>query len=87
MAEVLTLTERLEADLPAMLEEHQAIVVALRRLRDAAERAGRKDIVVFAEQLVQHARTEEEVMYPAAILVGRHVRLLLAQRDEQRSAT
>ena len=79
--------ERLEADLPAMLEEHQAIVVALRRLRDAAERAGRKDIVVFAEQLVQHARTEEEVMYPAAILVGRHVRLLLAQRDEQRSAT
>lgn len=86
MAEVLTLTERLEADLPAMLEEHQSIVAALQRLREAAERAGRKDIVAFAEQLVQHARTEEEVMYPAAVLVGRHVRLLLAQRGDQQAA-
>ncbi len=86
MAEVLTLTERLEADLPAMLEEHRTIVAALQRLREAAERAGRKDIVAFAEQLVQHARTEEEVMYPAAVLVGRHVRLLLAQRGDQRAA-
>ena len=80
MAEVLTLTERLEADLPAMLEEHQAIVAALQRLREAAERAGRKDIVAFAEQLVQHARTEEEVMYPAAVLVGQVVRQRLALR-------
>jgi len=86
MAEVLTLTERLEADLPAMLEEHRTIVAALQRLREAAERAGRKDIVAFAEQLAQHARTEEEVMYPAAVLVGRHVRLLLAQRGDQRAA-
>lgn len=88
MVEVLTLTERLEAGMPAMLEEHQGIVAALRRLRAAAERAGRADIVVFAEQLVQHARTEEEeVMYPAAVRVGRHVRLLLAQRGDPRAAT
>lgn len=87
MAEVLTLTERLEADLPLMLEEHRSIVAALQRLREVAERAGRKDIIAFAEQLVQHARTEEQVMYPAAVLVGRHVRLLLAQRGDQGVAT
>lgn len=86
MAEVLVLTDRLEADLPAMLEEHKAIVAALQRLQDAAERAGRSDIVIFAQKLVEHARTEEEVMYPAAILVGRHVRLLLAQRADQGEA-
>lgn len=86
MAEVLTLTERLEADLPAMLEEHRAIVAALQHLREAAERAGRKDIVAFARQLVQHARTEEEVLYPAAAMVGRHVKLLLAQRGDRRAA-
>ena len=86
MAEVLTLTERLEADLSAMLEEHQAIAAALQRLREAAVRAGRQDIVAFAEQLAQHARTEEEVMYPAAALVGRHVRLLLAQGGAPRTA-
>jgi hypothetical protein len=80
MAEVLTLTDRLEVELPAMLEEHRLIGAALQRLREAAERAQRRDIVAFAEQLIQHARTEEEVMYPAAVLVGRHVRLLMAQR-------
>ena len=74
MAEVLTLTEQLEAELPQMLAEHQAIVAALKTLRDAAVQAGRIDIVTFAETLTEHARTEEEVMYPAAVLVGQVVR-------------
>ena len=85
LAEVLALTDRLEAEMPAMLDEHRGIVAALERLRQAAERAGRGDIVAFAQQLVQHARTEEEVMYPAALLVGRHVRMLLAHPPERRA--
>jgi nucleotide-binding universal stress UspA family protein len=74
MTGVLELTDRLEADLPAMLAEHKAIFEALQRLRGAAQSAGRADIVDFAQQLMHHARTEEEVMYPAAILVGKFVR-------------
>ena len=79
MAEVLTLTEQLEAELPQMLAEHQNIVAALNKLREAAARAGRGEIVDFVESLVEHARTEEEVMYPAAVLVGQVVRQRLAQ--------
>ena len=74
MADVLTLTDQLEAELPQMLAEHQAIVAALNTLRDAAAHAGRSDIDAFAEALTEHARTEEEVMYPAAVLVGQVVR-------------
>ena len=81
MAEVLTLTGQLEAELPQMLAEHQTIVAALSRLREAAARAGRSEIVAFAEALVHHARTEEEVMYPAAVLVGQVVRQRMAQRE------
>lgn len=80
MAEVLTLTEQLEAELPQMLAEHQSIVAALNKLREAAARAGRGEIVAFAEALVEHARTEEEVMYPAAVMVGQVVRQRLGQR-------
>lgn len=80
MAEVLTLTDRLEAELPQMLAEHRSIVEALNKLRDVAARAGRSDIVAFAESLTEHARTEEEVMYPAAVLVGQVVRQRLGQR-------
>ena len=74
MVEVLELTDRLEAELPQMLAEHRSIVDALDRLREAAERAGRDDVVAFADTLVEHAQTEEAVMYPAAILVGQVVR-------------
>lgn len=79
MAEVLMLTEQLEAELPQMLAEHQTIVAALKTLQEAAARAGRTEIVAFAEDLVEHARTEEEVVYPAAVLVGQLVRQRLGQ--------
>lgn len=79
MAEVLALTDRLRAELPAMLAEHRTIVAALQRLRQAAERAGRDDIVAFAHRLALHAQAEEQVMYPAALLVGAFVRRQIAQ--------
>ena len=80
MAAVLELTDRLEAELPQMLEEHRGIVEALSKLREAAARAGHDDIVTFAEALVEHAQTEEAVMYPAAILVGQVVQQRLNLR-------
>jgi len=80
MADVLKLTDRLQAELPQMLAEHQAIVEALNKLREVAERAGHAEIVQFAQALTEHARIEEEVMYPAAVLVGEVVRHRLGQR-------
>jgi hypothetical protein len=62
-----------------MLAEHKAIVAALERLVDEASRAERSDIVEFAHKLMLHAQTEEQVMYPAALLVGRFVRQYLAE--------
>ena len=52
MAGVLELTDQLEAELPAMLAEHRTIVEALQKLRDAAKRAGRTEIVEFAQALI-----------------------------------
>lgn len=46
----------------------------------AAARAGRDDIVAFAEALVGHAQTEEAVMYPEALLIGQVVRQRLGAR-------
>jgi hypothetical protein len=79
MSGVLALTDQLEAELPQMLAEHGAIVQALQELRETAERAGHSDIVEFAKALAQHARIEEEVMHPAAVLVGQVVRQRLGK--------
>ena len=53
-----------------MLAEHQQIGMALEKLRAAARAAGRGEYERFADALALHARTEEAVLYPAAILVG-----------------
>ena len=74
MKDVLILTDKLKADLPQMLAEHQSIVAALERLSAAAKNAGKTAYVEFAEALKLHAQTEEEVTYPTAILIGEYVR-------------
>ena len=74
MAEVLPMTDALRAELPRMLEEHAAIKAALGRLKAAAQAGGRPEIAEFADEVVLHARTEEEVLYPASLLVGDWVR-------------
>jgi hypothetical protein len=80
MASVLDMTDRLSAELPEMLREHQAIVRALQRLTAAAKKEKKPAHARFAEKLILHAKTEEEVLYPAAILVGEYLRLKLGDR-------
>lgn len=77
MRGVLVMTERLKADLPEMLREHQAVVAALEQLTAAAEKEKLPEHARFAEKLMLHAQTEEEVLYPAAILVGEYLKLKL----------
>ena len=67
------MAERLKMELPEMLAEHGQIVAALDALAAAAKEEGRAEIAQFAEKLKQHAKTEEEVLYPAAIVLGEHL--------------
>jgi hypothetical protein len=60
-----------------MLDEHRQIVGALDKLRSAAREAGRPEYEAFSEALILHAQTEEQVLYPAAILVGDYLALRL----------
>jgi iron-sulfur cluster repair protein YtfE (RIC family) len=69
-SEALAMTESLRSELPKMLEEHKAIRVAVNNLHLAARAEGAEKYAQLAEQLALHAQTEEEVLYPAAILVG-----------------
>jgi hypothetical protein len=67
---LLKMTDALKRELPQMLAEHTRIRAAVRALGEAvrAERAAKYERL--AEQLPLHAQTEEEVLYPAAVLVG-----------------
>lgn len=81
MTAVLPLTDSLKAELPRMLEQHAAIGAALRKLAEVARAEGASDHAHLAERILLHAQNEEQVTYPAAILVGEYVRLRTAERQ------
>jgi hemerythrin superfamily protein len=53
-----------------MLEEHKQIVVALENLENTAMKENRQDVLSFIADLKSHAMNEEQVTYPATIVVG-----------------
>jgi hypothetical protein len=69
------MTSVLRAELPRMLEEHARIRAAVAALRDAARAEGAAAQQALAAELALHAQTEEEVLYPAALVVGDLIRL------------
>ena len=74
MLEVLPMTDSLRAELPRMLQEHVAIRAATMHLGEVARAARDAAVERLAEQLALHAKSEEELFYPAAVLVGDIVR-------------
>ena len=81
MAEIYPHTDWLKNNLPTLMAEHDAIDAAVREVLTAARAVDRTDYIEFAGKLVNHLRIEEEVMYPAAILVGEYLRLLLGSNE------
>ncbi|MGH8279024.1 MAG: hemerythrin domain-containing protein [Gammaproteobacteria bacterium] len=77
MNAVLPVTEQLKRSLPGMLAEHKEIQAALVRLEAAAQAERKPEAERFAQQLMHHALTEEQVTYPAALLVGEYLKLKL----------
>ena len=77
MRDIIPITDKLKAMLPQMLSEHQSIVEALIKLANVSIKEDRMEIAFIAKKLISHVRNEEEVLYPAALLVGEYLRLKL----------
>ena len=55
-----------------MIDEHRQIAELLRILAREAEAEGKAEYVAFAGEMLVHAHIEEDVLYPAALLVGKY---------------
>lgn len=77
---VLPMTDSLTSEWAQMVREHEAIGAAAVRLQQVASESGNADVEGLAQGIQLHAKTEEEIFYPAAILVGEIVRA----REQQR---
>ena len=73
--EAQRLVDALINELPGMLVEHRKIDVAIGKLVAAASRENQPRCLELCRALQAHAREEEEVLYPAAVLVGKYLKL------------
>jgi hypothetical protein len=74
MAEMLPRVTALKAYLPHMLADHRRIVETLTELMKAAVEERNHGFARFAQKMIVHAQSEEEILYPAAILVGEYLK-------------
>jgi Hemerythrin HHE cation binding domain len=77
MVEWLPASDGLRAELDRLVREHRTIAMALDQLARTAWAEGRPEFAFLATRILRHARMEEEVLYPAALLVGDYLRLRL----------
>lgn len=75
MREMIGVIDKFRRELLPMLNEHKAIVAALKKLITAATQAEKPEYALFAEKLVVHAKSEEELLYPTALLIGEYLTL------------
>jgi hypothetical protein len=81
---VVTMAQQIDRELPQLLKEHRAILDAAKRLKDAAGRESKPEYAYLADQLWTHAIMEDQVLYPASMLVARY--LTLKQSGSARTA-
>ncbi len=68
--EVISLQERLSKEMKSMLKEHREIGSRIAAAKAAAQKDGDAEALSILKGLEHHARIEEEVLYPAAMLTG-----------------
>jgi hypothetical protein len=73
-SKALELFERFRPEYENMLNEHTEIVTSLEKLEAAARKAKNRAVLKFAHKLILHAKTEEDLTYPAVLMAGRLLR-------------
>ena len=76
LAEAAALVKSLKREMPQMVDEHRQISELLRIFAKTAEADDKPEYVAFAEEMIVHAHIEEDVLYPAAMLIGEYAALV-----------
>ena len=74
-AEVIELSGKLESHLLHLKAEHQLIKAYVDELKQVAAKKDLPEIIALEEELKKHANTEEEIFFPAAVLVRDFLKL------------
>lgn len=73
-AEAIKMSEILKSKLSELKKEHDNISLALQKLKEVAMEKNNLSVNRFVKDLVQHVDIEDQVLYPATILVGNYLK-------------
>ena len=78
MLDVMPRIYKFRAKHDAINDHHQLIVSAIENLLKAAQKEKNREVAEFAYNLRVHERIEDEVIYPAVVLIGKYLQEKLA---------
>ena len=73
--EIIMLSEKAKSQMDHMSAEHQLIKAYIEELKQASKEENQPAIIAFEKEVSKHAISEEEVYFPAAIMVGEYLKL------------
>lgn len=72
--EAIKMAENLELRLSEMKDDHQDIIVVVNELTAIGEEEGNFIVKMFVKNIILHMELEDEVLYPATILIGNYLK-------------
>jgi hypothetical protein len=71
----IAMAEQLRGSYRQMLDEHRQLTQSLKELEAAADAENKPQAAEFARALTLHAQNEEQVLYPATLMIGQYLKL------------
>jgi predicted outer membrane protein len=73
MMDVMPLISDFSARQDALNDHHQSIMAAIEALLQAAHKEKNREVAEFAYTMRVHEKTEDEVIYPTVLLIGKYL--------------
>lgn len=75
LAAAVAMTRRVKANMPSMIATYREIAGALGCLSAAAREEFHSEYALVADELALQVQTDEEVLFPASVMLGEYLRL------------
>jgi len=80
--EIIGLTDKLQSQLSHLNAEHQLIKAHMDEMLKTSAAFNHPEIKEFEKQLLQHAKVEEEIYFPAALVIGENLKVKTQSKHE-----
>jgi len=75
ISEIINSSKNVRSQMDHMSAEHQLISAYIEELKQVSDTDNLPEINGFENEIIHHAKSEEEIFYPTAILIGEYLKL------------